>query len=282
MHQLGKADLPQLLKGLNAKLAGKSYPPSNVHGSLVAEEVMREEGRTADNVDRQHWYVDRWPDFRVIMHEERLPSFECPVRAVWTEDDAAAAEFFAHPAFRIPEFWLGGVEPAILDALRSDYTFYNDSHSDVFVLSPEGVNALSSGTDCAREGLTYGPVAPEDAELVAKHVTYPCTAAYVRTILSCGLPSVAARLMSDGTLVAWALTQPYLALGMLNVMPGHRRSGLGRAVVTLLAKQQLARGWTSYAYVSGTNVGSVPLFESLGYKRVGRAHWTGCKIRGPS
>lgn len=44
---------------------------------------------------------------------------------------------------------------------------------------------------------------------------------------------------------------------------GHRRSGLGRAVVTLLARQQLARGWTSYAYVSGENAASVQLFASL-------------------
>ncbi|GAQ87570.1 hypothetical protein KFL_003620010, partial [Klebsormidium nitens] len=175
-----------------------------------------------------------------------------------------------------------GVEPVLLEPLRPDYDLYIDAPYNVFALSPGGVNSLPPEVYCARAGLTYGSVALEDAEQVAKHVTYPCPADYIRTILSCGLPSVAARLTSDGTLVAWALTQPYLALGMVNVMPGHRRSGLGRAVVTLLARQQLARGWTSHAYVSVDNVASEQLFASLGYKKVERAYWTGCMVQTPS
>ncbi|GAQ82150.1 hypothetical protein KFL_001020010 [Klebsormidium nitens] len=109
MYQLGKGDLPQLLQSLNAKLGGDVYPPFNVHGYLLGEEVMREEGRTADNSDRQHW----WPNFRVVMLQEGLPSdSRCPMRAVWAEDAEAGAAFLAHPAFRISEFWLGALSEA--------------------------------------------------------------------------------------------------------------------------------------------------------------------------
>jgi ribosomal protein S18 acetylase RimI-like enzyme len=73
-----------------------------------------------------------------------------------------------------------------------------------------------------------------------------------------------------GQLMAYELVYyPFGNMGMLYTKPEHRRRGLGKLVVDLLARKLLEEGRRVYAYIEDDNPASVTLHEQVGFKKGG-------------
>ncbi|KAI4884931.1 hypothetical protein NFI96_013224, partial [Prochilodus magdalenae] len=70
---------------------------------------------------------------------------------------------------------------------------------------------------------------------------------------------------SDAQPVAWILTYPYCAMGMLYTLPEHRRKGYAKALVSVIAKKLHSEGYPVYCFIEEENKLSYRLFSSLGF-----------------
>ncbi|XP_017550845.2 glycine N-acyltransferase-like protein 3, partial [Pygocentrus nattereri] len=70
---------------------------------------------------------------------------------------------------------------------------------------------------------------------------------------------------SDGQPVAWILTYCDCAMGILYTMPGHRRKGYAKALVSTMAKKLHSKGYPVYCFIEDDNRLSYRLFASLGF-----------------
>ncbi|XP_050982769.1 glycine N-acyltransferase [Labeo rohita] len=70
---------------------------------------------------------------------------------------------------------------------------------------------------------------------------------------------------SDDQPVAWILTYPSCALGMLYTLPEHRGKGYAKALITVMSKRLHAQGYPVYCFIEKENKISYSLFTSLGF-----------------
>ncbi|XP_010867717.1 glycine N-acyltransferase-like protein 3 [Esox lucius] len=65
--------------------------------------------------------------------------------------------------------------------------------------------------------------------------------------------------------IAWILTYPSCAIGMLYTLPEHRGKGLARALVNSMSRRLYAEGFPVYCFIEEGNTMSHSLFTSLGF-----------------
>ncbi|KAK7148365.1 hypothetical protein R3I93_012628 [Phoxinus phoxinus] len=70
---------------------------------------------------------------------------------------------------------------------------------------------------------------------------------------------------ADDRPVAWILTYPSCALGMLFTVPEHRGKGYAKALVTIMSKRLHSQGYPVYCFIEEKNQLSYRLFTSLGF-----------------
>ncbi|WP_412539663.1 N-acetyltransferase [Longispora sp. K20-0274] len=76
---------------------------------------------------------------------------------------------------------------------------------------------------------------------------------------------------ADGTPAGFCVASPDHAINQAGVVPGWRRRGLGRALLTESARRMRAEGATSVLLMVATNnPGATALYESLGYVETGQ------------
>ncbi|XP_039509156.1 glycine N-acyltransferase isoform X2 [Pimephales promelas] len=82
---------------------------------------------------------------------------------------------------------------------------------------------------------------------------------------------------ADDQPVAWILTYPSCALGMLYTVPEHRGKGYAKALVTIMSKRLHSQGCPVYCFIEEKNQLSYRLFTSLGFTEEPdyRAAWFG-------
>ncbi|XP_067277127.1 glycine N-acyltransferase [Pseudorasbora parva] len=71
---------------------------------------------------------------------------------------------------------------------------------------------------------------------------------------------------ADDQPVAWILTYPSCALGMLYTVPEHRGKGYAKALVTVMSKRLHSQGYPVYCFIEEGNQLSYRLFTSMGFK----------------
>ena len=119
-------------------------------------------------------------------------------------------------------------------------------------------------------GYTVGKISPDMSKLVSDRWKFSedgLTDGLIREPLEWGYPSVCIY-GQDGTPVSWALQNFYGFLGHLHTEEGHRGKGIGKYVVTLLARHVLDKTENAYVAVEKSNLTSITLHEKLGFKRL--------------
>ena len=115
------------------------------------------------------------------------------------------------------------------------------------------------------------PLVPQDADAV--YESYH--AVHSRTYL---LERIEAGEMfgidENGRLAAFAGTHAEGSMGMLEVLPDHRRRGIGEALEACLIARQLEKGWVPFCQIFDGNEPSLRLQKKLGLKLAsGRLYW---------
>ncbi len=83
--------------------------------------------------------------------------------------------------------------------------------------------------------------------------------------------------LDGGSLAAWILTHDEGTIGMLHVMPEHRRKGYGLALASELIHRLRSQGRLPFAHIHKTNDKSLSLFTKLGFVRNAEICWLGFK-----
>lgn len=80
---------------------------------------------------------------------------------------------------------------------------------------------------------------------------------------------------SDDQPVAWILTYPSCAMGMLYTILEHRGKGYAKALVTIMSRRLLSQGYPVYCFIEEENRVSYRLVTNLGFTEVAdyRAAW---------
>ncbi len=83
----------------------------------------------------------------------------------------------------------------------------------------------------------------------------------------------------DGELIGWMgtylETDKHSLFGYLHVMPGHRRSGVARSIISGMVERSLDSGRIPVSNVITDNMASRKLTESMGFVDTGRVGWIG-------
>jgi 8-oxo-dGTP diphosphatase len=74
-------------------------------------------------------------------------------------------------------------------------------------------------------------------------------------------------------LVAWAMFHDDGAMGFLHVMKNYRRRGIARELVIELCKRCRTQNQIPYTSIEPTNIPSLEMVKSIGFKSFGNIHW---------
>eukprot|EP01137_Pigoraptor_chileana_P035387 Opistho-2@29302 len=115
-----------------------------------------------------------------------------------------------------------------------------------------------------------GPLTEAHAEIVNKHWPYGSASTEINVRRSITCFGGAGVFVGDEP-VAWAVFQPYGAIGMVHTMDDHRRKGYGSAAVRALI-DNIRDGATpidaAFCYIVRGNDASVSMMTSLGFEEV--------------
>lgn len=75
--------------------------------------------------------------------------------------------------------------------------------------------------------------------------------------------------------ISWIIACKYGAMGLLKTSPEWRGEGCAKACINNLAYHMDTLGITPHVYIEEDNVGSISLFEKLGYVKMHGASWIG-------
>ena len=131
---------------------------------------------------------------------------------------------------------------------------------------------LPSNVDLAKQSLKISNLSPSNATHIFSHSNYKqyTSVKYIEDQILNG-PSAG---FFDGDLLAgWVLTHDDGALGALHVLDLYRRRGIARRLVINLIEKIRAQGLIPYTYVEETNLASLNLISSLGFKFDRKIHW---------
>lgn len=78
---------------------------------------------------------------------------------------------------------------------------------------------------------------------------------------------------NQGNLVAWCLTLPMGALGLLQVQESHKRMGLGSLMVKSMSKMNAEKGIETLAPVVEENAASRAMFRKIGFQEIDKVYW---------
>ena len=106
-----------------------------------------------------------------------------------------------------------------------------------------------------------------DAVIIASKWPYTdsCSERYIEFVID-NMTTVCVR-DDSRALVGWMLQYTSGAMGMLHVLDGHRRLGLGKYMVQKLCRKLLDKGETAYSYIPLGNTASEKLHESVGFRK---------------
>lgn len=108
------------------------------------------------------------------------------------------------------------------------------------------------------------PIGVEYAETIFKNYKRAdfMDIGYIRERLQEG-PAIGA--FRDGQLVGWGLTHDDFSMGMLTVLPEHRRRGIAMDITLALIKEMRRLGKKPIAHIEKGNSMSMPLVKKLGF-----------------
>ncbi len=120
--------------------------------------------------------------------------------------------------------------------------------------------------------LTVNELLPTDAQFVYKNSNYQSFTSpeYIAKQLEI-CPGVA--YYEESRLVAWAMFHDDGAMGLLHVLEDYRRKGIARELVIELCKRCRSQNEIPYTSVEPTNIPSLEMVESIGFKPFGNIHW---------
>lgn len=160
---------------------------------------------------------------------------------------------------------------ALLDRVGPGADFFV-LHQQELVPEVRGRFGLSTGFDCLQAVYTRRdpPPAPEleirrldegDLGLVTAWYHAVDDEEYLRERLQSGALWGA---FPDGRPAGFAGLHGEGSVGMLEVLPGFRRLGIGRALETHMIRRVMARGWTAFGQIRRDNAASLALQRSMG------------------
>ena len=120
-------------------------------------------------------------------------------------------------------------------------------------------------------GYHEGVLTSTDAATVTSNWIYsePGTEEYISFIID-NLSTICIR-DDNNELVGWLLQPTLGAFGMLHVIDGHRRHGLGKYMVQKLSQQLLQNDKRPFVLIQMSNKQSVELHEKCGYENTNDA-----------
>uniref|UniRef100_A0AAG5DFG6 N-acetyltransferase domain-containing protein n=1 Tax=Anopheles atroparvus TaxID=41427 RepID=A0AAG5DFG6_ANOAO len=153
---------------------------------------------------------------------------------------------------------------------KLDVMVFNARPNTMYFLAKEKALTLSWQVP---EGLRLGPLLPSHAKFINDLWPHRETGSefylerFIRWNVSMGLFDD----REGGTLLGWCVLMQKGAMASLGV--AERRKGYGTLVVKAFAKKLAELGHNSYASVLVDNEPSKALFESVGFKAIGRVNW---------
>lgn len=81
----------------------------------------------------------------------------------------------------------------------------------------------------------------------------------------------------DGKLAGWVMTHDDGAIGVLNVLPEHRKKGYAYELMLAIIKELKKRNRISFLHIEENNIKSTNLALKLGFKKDRRIHWVKLK-----
>lgn len=112
----------------------------------------------------------------------------------------------------------------------------------------------------------------EDVDFVFNNYDYKAFTdrAYIRERIN---SDISIGLLYLDELVAWGMIHDEGSIGVLHVMPEHRRQGLGKFVSMCLTLEKVRKGEASFMHIEPTNAPSLKMAQSIGYKIDRRILW---------
>ncbi|XP_041371294.1 uncharacterized protein LOC121384783 [Gigantopelta aegis] len=138
-----------------------------------------------------------------------------------------------------------------------------------FVASPK---TMQFSLNMPTADISVSEVRQEDVSLIVPNwIEHPETPVFLRRLINANLPTVCLRLQT-GQPVAYCLTHLHNLIGMLHVMPNHRKQGLAKVCVSYMAQNKFKEEEFVGARVRYYNGPSQKVFLSCGFVRLPEAN----------
>lgn len=241
----------------------KTYLPRSqeVYGCLVLLNKVKP--------DPVKVFVDRWPDFRVIVCRPQYEQMGDVFRetVVFANDEAILEETIKMSS--------------VIDWTRYLCLGTNPHHMEIFkaVASEKGVPSstlavchtmiledVSKLPQVDSSGISLSSLDESHLGLVNqmwKFAKDEIAVSMIRNMIT-HFPSCCV-LDPEGKPVSWMLMYVSCAMGMLYTLPEHRGKGYAKVVVSTMAKRLHTEGYPVYCFVEPENMVSYRLFKNLGF-----------------
>ncbi|KAK2896903.1 hypothetical protein QQF64_005500 [Cirrhinus molitorella] len=257
MRQLTKEDLKTLEVDL------KNYFPQSLQAYGCIFQLIRN-GQRADPVSV---LVDQWPEFSVLLikPEFREKGDLFKDLTVFSKNDVCLRDLLAHADV---------IDWKVFICLAAE--LYHEKMLEVVAVN-KGVTMKKEAVCCmlvlrdpsnllqVDSSLKLSSLNESHIVLVNRSWKFGCedSKLMIKNMIL-NFPSCCV-LDSDDQPVAWILTYPSCAMGMLYTLPEHRGKGYAKALVTVMSKRLHAQGYPAYCFVEEENKLSYSLFTSLGF-----------------
>ncbi|XP_035519370.1 glycine N-acyltransferase [Morone saxatilis] len=244
----------------------KKYLPRSqqVYGYLVL--MNRPDQVRADPVKV---LVDRWPEFNVIIckpqYEKKGDLFKDTL--VFAKDEAILEETIRKSSvIDWTRFLCLGINLRHVDTFKAVASEKNVPSCKLAVCHMMILKDVSDLPSIDSSGISLSSMDESHVGLVNQAWKFAKTGDAVRMIrnMLANFPSCCV-LDAEAKPVAWILTYPTCAMGMLHTLPEHRGKGYAKVLVSTMAKRLHAQGYPVYCFIEEENEVSYNLFKNLGF-----------------
>ncbi|XP_067673045.1 uncharacterized protein [Haliotis asinina] len=217
------------------------------------------------------FWVDQWPGVTAVVATpmpDLMDSFSGRFHVIYGQEAEVVSRLLQHPGvLDRKQAMTFDLPPHLLPSLHH----LAAGERGVITTDEAGnVNTVDEGSlinVSVPDNMAVGQVTRTDVASVCATWEYkdPGVSAFVQRLVETSLPSVCVRTSDSQQKVAHALVQPHHMIGMLYVDVNFRRRGLGRFVVSHLAKKMLMTSPIAAAKVEDPNFASQALMKSLGF-----------------
>ncbi|XP_074532718.1 glycine N-acyltransferase [Halichoeres trimaculatus] len=214
-------------------------------------------------------FVDRWPDFRVLVcrpqAEEKGDFFKDVL--VFANDETILKEIIKRPNVinwnKQVCFGLNHQHMEIFKAVASEHKVPGCEHAVCHVMILEDVSKLPA---IDSSGISLSSLDESHISLLNETWKFGQCAEALRMIRNnlSNFPSCCV-LDAEGKPVAWMLMYNSSALGMLYTLPEHRGKGYAKVLICTMAQRLHAEGYPVYCFVEEENALSYRIFTKLGF-----------------